>query len=227
MIRDFETGEFLDIKHYQAADVISQYGPYRFFVTLTFQRPVDDVSALRHGEVFVGRLHKQLFGRYGWRSVNPLVGVALLEREDVRKKNGYGRPQSGVAFLEPMDADKIRWLRDRGNCHFHFLFQGHPAIERKPIKALRRFEQAVRKAGSGLNYSETEKLVSKNGVKAGLAFDKGAINYVSKEARYLSWWNEDRLFFIHRSVENRFDLVPGNLPLRRWWNMPLDELRTL
>lgn len=227
MIRDFETEEFLDIKHYQAADVISQYGPYRFFVTLTFQRLVDDVSALRHGEVFVGRLHKQLFGRYGWRSVNPLVGVALLEREDVRKKRGYSQPQRGVELLEPVDASKVHWIRDRGNCHFHFLFRDHPAVERKPIKALRSFEQAVRKAGSGLNYSETEKLVSKNGVRAGLAFDKGAINYVSKEARYLSWWNEERLFFIHCSGARRFELVPSTLPMRRWWNMPSGNLRTL
>jgi hypothetical protein len=114
MIRDFETEEFLDIKHYQAAKIIRRYGPYRFFVTLTFQRPVDDVSALRHGEVFVGRLHKQLFGRYAWRSVEPLVGVALLERKDVRKKKRYEKPQSGIEILEPMDPGKINWIRDRG-----------------------------------------------------------------------------------------------------------------
>ncbi|MET3654266.1 hypothetical protein [Dyella japonica] len=220
MIRDFETEEFLDIKHNQVADVIKQYGPYRFFVTLTFQRPVDDASALRHGEVFVGRLHKQLFGRYGWRSVRPLTGVVLLEREDIKKKRRYPGLQTGVELLAPVDVGKILWVRDRGNCHFHFLLRDHPALERRPVKALRRFQQAARKAGTSLNYSETEKLVSKNGVYVSLAPDKGAINYVSKESRYLSWWSEERLFFIHRSQEGEFDLVPGAVPLKRWWNMP-------
>lgn len=227
MIRDFETAEFLDIKHHQIASVISKYGPYRFFLTLTFQRSVDDVSALRHCEVFVGRLHKQLFGRYGWRSVRPLTGVVLLEREDIRKKRRYPQPQNGIEVVAPVNVSKILWVRDRGNCHFHFLLRDHPALEQRPVKALRRLQHAARKAGTSLNYSETEKLVSKNGVDVLLAPDKGAINYVSKESRYLSWWNEERLFFIHRSQEGKFDLVSGAIPLKRWWNMPLNDLRTL
>lgn len=224
MIRDFETGEFLDIKHYKAADVISSYGPYRFFVTLTFQRPVDDVLALEHGEVFIGRLHKRLFGRYKWRSERPLGGVVVLEREDVRKKRRYSAPYSSV---ELVSVNKTQRIRDRGNCHFHFLLHWHPGLGGKLVEALRRLELAVGKAAMNLNYSKTEKLVSKDGFRVKLAVDKGAVNYVSKEAKHLSWWKEDRLFLLDRTEDYEFKFVPCNIPLKRWWNMPVNNLRTL
>jgi hypothetical protein len=224
MIRDFETEDFLDVKHYKVADVISSYGPYRFFVTLTFQRPVDDVSALRHGEVFIGRLHKRLFGRYKWRSVKPLSGVVMLERKDVRKKRRCSAQSSSV---EPVSVSKTQWIRDRGNCHFHFLLHWHPELGGKLVEALRRLEVAVGKAAMGLNYSKTESLVSKDGFRVKLAVDRGAINYVSKEAKYLSWWMEDRLFLFRRTEDFEFEFVSCNIPLKRWWNMPVDNLRTL
>ena len=224
---DLKTGEYLEIKQYHVAKEISKYGPYRFFVTLTFQRLVDDASALKHAEVFIGRLHKKLFGRYKWRAAKPLSGVSLLELKDVRKKRRYVTASNGVEVLKPAEPSKTLLIRDRGNCHFHFLIRWHPELGRNQTDALKRLEVAVRSAGMSLNYSKTEKLVGKDGVKVERVLDKGVVNYVSKEARDLSWWDEDRLFFIRRSQDGRFELVPGRIPLRPWWNMPINDLRAL
>jgi hypothetical protein len=69
--------------------------------------------------------------------------------------------------------------------------------------------KAAAAAGSCLSYRETRKLVSKQGTKVKLiTHHERAVSYVTKEARYPSWWTEDRFFLIDAS-----GLVPASIPL--------------
>lgn len=193
MIRDFETGDFIDVKQYQVMNAVDSYRKYRFTTTLTFQYFITPAEAIAAASTFIRRLHRGLFGRYGWRNVDSLNGVAFLEFANIKRR---------------------RHGRDRGNCHFHFLIANHPSFEQHPIRALRSLQDAVGTAGSSLNYRKTAKLVSKLGTHVGLVSDRGAITYATKEAKHLSWWQQDRAFLIHGS-----GLVPWQIQLRPWWNM--------
>lgn len=175
-----------DIRHRHATKVIKSHGPYRFFVTLTFQHYLTgDAEGIEYASLFLRRLHRNLCGRE-WRSIPSICGAATLEHARIEKRS-HGR--------------------DRGNCHFHMLLKDHCKFGEGNWAAIRNLNSAVKAAGNALNYQKTLKLVSKNGTKTKFVRDDGIISYISKESRHFSWWDEDRFFLI-----GNYELVPAQIP---------------
>jgi len=173
--------------------LVRRLGPYRFFVTLTFQYRLSDQEGIEAASVFIRRLNRKLFKR-NWRN--------------------QGHFLRGVAFLERASIAKREHGKDRGNCHFHFLIED-PVLKDKPLLdrcgavAAREMGKAAAAAGSCLNYKGTRKLVSKRGTKVKHITDhKRTVSYVTKEARNPSWWTEDRFFLF--DVQG---MVPASIPV--------------
>lgn len=176
MAKTFISRLYLNTHQGIAADFIHSLGPFRFFITLTFNHRVTDEEGIEHASTFVRRLLKQIFGRYKWRNEPPLQGIAVLERARVER----------------------RGPRDRGRCHFHFLIKNHQSLQQHPIKALKTIKVAVEHAALGLNLSSNKKLTSKSGFDATLVLSDGIFEYLTKEARYRRWHKEERLFFLDK-----------------------------
>lgn len=175
-----------NIRQQHAIKVIKSHGPYRFFVTLTFQYFLaNDEEGIEYASLFLRRLHRNMFGRK-WRSIEPIRGSVTLEHACIKKRS-HGK--------------------DRGNCHFHMLLKDHEKFSKCNWSAIRKLNSAVKAAGNALNYQQTSKLVSKHGTKTKFVRDNGIINYITKEARDFSWWDEDRFFLL-----GNYELVPAQIP---------------
>jgi len=167
-------------------ELVALHGPYRFFATLSFQYRLSEKPAVDSASQVVEALQRKLLEcdwPAGADSTAPcpiLGGVAVLEKANVRKKL-RGTSQS---------------IKDRSNCHFHFLLHDHPKLSSDPTRGLWEFSKAWREAARGLNYRNTKKLVSVNGTDAQLVASAEVLGYVLKGAKDWGWKDKERLFFL-------------------------------
>jgi hypothetical protein len=169
--------------------LVTPYGPYRFFASLSFQYFLSEKQAIDSASKVVVGLNRKLL-ELDWPSeANPPpkscpfpTGIAVLEKTSIRKKI-QGSP---------------RCIKDRGNCHFHFLLRDHPKLSSDPTRGLWQLSRAWGEVARGLNYQKTRKLVSVNGTDVQLVVTNGVIGYVLKEAKNSSWKYQERLFYLDR-----------------------------
>jgi len=184
MYKNYKIHENQHPKIIAYSNILDSYWPYRFFATLSFQYPLDDMQGIDFASQHVRRLNKKLLGKH-WKSneeIRCLTGAATLEHASIRKVIGKGMKQ--------------RLSKDLGSCHFHFLLQDHPCLDKDPNIALRQLTEAWQKAARSLNYTQTRKLVSVNGTDVQLFETKGLYGYVLKEAKNPDWKNHERLFLM-------------------------------
>jgi hypothetical protein len=168
------------------SQLIALHGPYRFFTTLTFQYFLSEKEAIDSASQVVVALRRKLL------EMNWPIG---LDTPSLCPSPG------GIAVLEKASSCKkvkgtVQSIRDRGNCHFHFLLHDHPKLSSDPARGLWELGKAWREAARGLNYKNRKKLVSVNGTDAQLVATTGLFGYVLKEAKDWAWKDRERLFLL-------------------------------
>jgi len=182
------------------SQLVALHGPYRFFTTLTFQYFLSEKEAIESASQVIVALRRKLLEMdwpSGFDPSGPCPspgGIAVLEKASARKK------LKGTSHS----------IKDRGNCHFHFLLHDHPKLSLDPARGLWELGKAWREAARGLNYKSKKKLVSVNGTDAQLVVTTDVIGYVLKEAKDWSWKNKQRLFFLDQE-----GLIPIDLSQMR------------
>jgi hypothetical protein len=171
---------------------ITDYGPYRFFVTLSFQYTLSKWQAKEYAEQVAREVIKAVTGKH-------------------EKKRNRKAALEGVAILEMA---KLFEKGDKGG-HFHFLIKNHPDLENlKDDDALVVIDKAFKAAASRLKLSnlyhrnrkvvESTVLVNQtHGVKSVIVYyDHGIADYLAKEARNDDWDMQERFFYLNLQDHN-------------------------
>lgn len=159
-------------KYAEVVHAIEGLGPWRYFVTITFQYRTSDAEGRQHMSTIVKRLNRTLFGNK-WKGKPTLEGIATLEHASIQR-GGKGISDS---------------------CHFHCLIKDHQRLNPDGELGLRQMRKAVTRVTKGLKHSNSKVLVSKNGIDVTPVVDDGIIGYILKEARGGGWSSTDRLFY--------------------------------
>jgi hypothetical protein len=161
-------------QHYDT--LLKSYGPYRFFVTLTFQRRITVKQGREKAGIFWCRTTKKLHGR---KRVTPIHGCAVMERasllKDVAGKDvGYKNP------------------------HFHFLIKDHPIFSTDDDIAVQQMKDASWKAAKNFKTWYGMSLVSEGdkGIDVKLVYSGDITHYLSEDAWQYGWKRDERLFFL-------------------------------
>ena len=179
-------------------EFIELYGPYRFFLTLTFQHLISDDYGRLIADTFWRRTNKKIFELLSQRMpVESINGIAVLERASIRK-DGEGA---------------------RRNPHFHFLIKDHVVLLRDDADAICQLQSASWKVTRNLKTESGLALVSDmdSGVHVRPVFNSHVNGYLAKEAWAMLWEPKDRLFFLDKQgiiaatempANNMFNSVP-------------------
>jgi hypothetical protein len=167
-------------------NAIYEYGPYRFFVTLSFQYTMSKWQAKEFAAQITRDVIKAITGKHEKKRNKkmPLDGVAVLEMAKLFKKGSEGG-------------------------HFHFLIKDHPDLAKLSDEdAVIAIEKAFKDAASriklcnqyhrGRRVVESTVLVNReHGVDVEIVFDNyGVADYVSKESRKSDWDIQERFFYL-------------------------------
>ncbi|APG03517.1 hypothetical protein BJI69_06055 [Luteibacter rhizovicinus DSM 16549] len=159
-------------KYEKALQLVEMMGPWRYFVTVTFQYRTSDAEGKNHMSTVVKRLNRNLLGNK-WKDGSKIEGLATLERASIQR-GGKGHFDS---------------------CHFHCLIKDHPRFNPDADLGVRQMQKAVRRVTKGLKHSNGKVLVSKNGTDIQSVRDDGVMQYILKEANRGDWASSDRLFY--------------------------------
>lgn len=153
---------------------IADYGPYRFFITITFQNMQTDDSSREILSFIIRRAHKQLLGKRWKIHHKPLAGIVAVEYAHLIRKQS----------------------RDRGNCHFHILLKDHEHLPRENTYATESVRSAFISAGRAANHGKSKKPLGNNNIHCLLITSDGVLDYVTKAARESDWNMDERILFI-------------------------------
>lgn len=176
----FDTNQQYGIAKKEHYDTfLKSYGPYRFFVTLPFQRRITDEQGKEKADIFWRRTTKKLHGN---QEVTSIHGCAVMEKASILKDQD-GKPKDGYK-----------------NPHFHFLIKDHPIFSTDDDMALQQLQDASWKAARNLKNWLGKSLVSAGtkGVDVGLVYSCDVTHYLSKDTWQSSWKREERLFFLYK-----------------------------
>lgn len=192
MYKNYKTFEDQDAKVQKYVDFVNDYGPYRFFASISFQYKLTDSEGIAYGSEHVKRLNKKLLGRsWAKQEIQCLTGMATLEHASILKRSYDGHR-----------------IKDRGSCHFHFLLRDHPCFDRNLETAVYQLADAWAASARSLNYRETRKLVSAHGTDVQCVQTNAVTGYILKEARLFSWGQQERLFYLDGKGLLSIDATP-------------------
>lgn len=173
-------------------NAILEYGPYRFFVTLSFQYTLSKRQAKGYAEQVAREVIKAITGKHG-------------------KQRNKKPPLEGVAILEMA---KLFDMGSEGG-HFHFLIKDHPALAAlSDDDAIAVIDRAFNVAAGRLKLSnlyhrnrkvvESTVLVNRaHGIKTQLVgYNFGVADYLAKEARNNDWDIQERFFYLNLQDHN-------------------------
>lgn len=110
-------------------DLIKALGPYRFFITVSFNLGLSKRKTHEYGGKFARRLTKKVVHkRWQAKGLQPLTGIVILETADVIRRS----------------------KRKIGGWHLHFLVHDHPALPRDDDEALKIVTDAYWKSAERL-----------------------------------------------------------------------------
>jgi hypothetical protein len=157
-------------EHYDT--FLKSYGPYRFFVTLPFQRRITVEQGSEKASIYWRRTTKKLHGN---RAVTSIHGCAVMERASIKP--------DGTGYKNP---------------HFHFLVKDHPIFAADDDTALKQLKDASWKAARNLKSWNGKALVSTGdkGIDVKLVYSGDVTHYLSEDAWQYGWKREERLFFL-------------------------------
>lgn len=173
-------------------DAILEYGPYRFFVTLSFQYTLSKLQAKEYAEQVAREVIKAITGKHGKQRNKkpPLEGVAILEMAKLFEKG------------------------DKGG-HFHFLIKDYPDLAAlSDDDAVAVIDKAFKVAADRLKltnlYHRKRKVVQStvlvnhtHGVRTRLVYyNFGVADYLAKEARNHDWDMQERFFYLNLQGHN-------------------------
>lgn len=160
-------------------DLIDQYGPYRFMVTLSFQHLLTDEKGVSLADIYWRRTTKKIFeAKEGREPVTSITGCCVLEKARITGNLSHDK-----------------------NCHFHFLVKDHPIFAVNEDVAIAQLKTASWKAVRNFKTSSGSALVSEEdkGVHVQSVYSSDVDGYLSKEAWRYTWKREDNLFFMDKS----------------------------
>jgi hypothetical protein len=109
--------------------LIEAFGPYRFFITVSFNLGLSKRQAYEYGGKFVRRLTKKVvYKRWKVKGMKPLTGIVVMETADVIR----------------------RAKRKFGGWHLHMLVHDHPSLPRDDDEALNAMTDAYWKSAERL-----------------------------------------------------------------------------
>lgn len=170
MYRNYATGQ----KQEDVTRALAEYGPYRFFITITFQRLQTEASAKATLEFIVRRVHKNLLGKRWKAHHSPLSGVVIVEYAHLIRRQS----------------------RDRGNCHFHILLKNHDHLPSDDQAAIEAVQAAFLTASRSANLNQPKKPIGNNNVHSRIVTTDGVLDYLTKGVRGANWKMEDQILFI-------------------------------
>lgn len=165
---------------------IEDYGPYKFFATLSFQRPLNPLQTIE-------------FGKQVMRSV---IKATIGKRSKQRRRHP---PVEGIAVLEM--ARLFEGANEGG--HFHFLLKDHPNLPCRDEDAIAFLTRAFKDATARLKLAnphrgrrsvvESTRLVSPVvGVDVRYVYSQSGIaGYISKQVDRSDWDFMGRFFFLN------------------------------
>jgi hypothetical protein len=158
-------------EHYDT--LLKSYGPYRFFVTLTFQRRISVEQGREKAGIYWGRTTRKLHGRR--EPVTSVHGCAVLERASIKP--------DGTGYKNP---------------HFHFLIKDHPIFSTDDDTALQQLKEASWRAAKNFKTWYGKPLVSAgdNGIDVKLVYSGDVTHYLSEDSWQYGWKREERLFLL-------------------------------
>lgn len=159
--------------------LFESYGPYRFFLTLSFNYEVSDEVGQEALARLLRRLMKKLLGRRWIRKgIKPLTGIAVLEKAQIFAQSS----------------------REFGSCHFHLLIHQHPHLPEDDLLAAVAILQAAIDAAKQLTHKNRRRqLVGKHGLRLkviGSGESPSFCKYVAKEAIQHGWKWDERVFYL-------------------------------
>ena len=186
-------------------DLIELFGPYRFFITVSFNLDLSNRKTHEYGGKFARRLTKKVVHkRWQAKELQPLTGIVILETAVVIRNS----------------------RRKIGGWHLHFLVHDHPSLPRDDGEALKIMTDAYWKSAERLwlrgvnrkgrkpkdvqlvtktrpdrNEKDREKAIEdaekEDQKKVQLVTGiKGLCEYLSKEVWKPGWDWAERLFFL-------------------------------
>jgi hypothetical protein len=163
------------------SDLIEGYGPYRFLLTLTFQRRILDDQGREYGEIFWRRLNKRIFEKNKRIPVTPIHGFAVLEKASITAKQ-----------------DAERHVYGWENAHFHMLIKDHSVFSKTDDIAIKHIEEASWKVSKYLLTRNGQSLVSAGGkgVHVRNVYSDGICDYLAVDSTELGWKREERMFLL-------------------------------
>ncbi|ULU23168.1 hypothetical protein [Dyella terrae] len=163
----------------QVRKLLESYGPYRFFLTLSFNYELSDHEGQEALAKLWRRLMKKVLGkRWISKGVKPMTGVAVLEKAQIFAQS----------------------TREFGSCHFHLLVHHHPHLSEDDLIASITLLLAFADAAKQLTHKNRRwQLVSKHGVSLkiiGPGESPSFVKYVAKEALRHGWKWDERVFYL-------------------------------
>jgi len=161
---------------------LESWGPYRFFMTLSFQYELSDKEGQEVLAKVWRRLMKKVLGkRWIKKGIKPLTGIVVLERAQLFAQS----------------------TREFGSCHFHLLVHEHPRLPKNDIFAAIKLLQAFIDAAKQMTHPNRRwQLVSKHGVNLKVirpGESASFAKYVAKEAVRHDWKWDERVFFLGKN----------------------------
>lgn len=155
------------------------YGPYRFFLTLTFRYELSDTDGQEALAKLWRRFMKKVLGkRWIHLGIKPMTGIALLEKAQL--------------FAHT--------TREFGSCHFHLIVHDHPLLPRDDLLATMKMWPAFIDAAMQLTHKNRRwQLASKHGLDLKVirpGESPKVSKYVAKEALRSNWKWDERVFYL-------------------------------
>lgn len=166
------------------AQILRQFGPYRFFGTLSYQYPLSFWQAEQFASLHARDVTKILFGKRRKKGFLPLEGIVVLEKASLFSDAQWDNP------------------------HFHYLIKDHQDLPRDDEAALQllsgAFTGATRRLvqknvyRKGRKKPEDRSLVSKtSGILVKLTDERDYLCwYLSKESTAKDWDWVDRIYHL-------------------------------
>jgi hypothetical protein len=160
-------------------DLMESYGPYRFVLTLPFQRRISVDDAIDRGGIFWRRMTKKVFQKDRRIPFSSIHGQAVLERASITKAQ-----------------DALKNVNGYENPHFHMLIKDHSVFSKDEDLAIQQLQDASWKAARNLKNYCGLPLVSSEEVDVRSVYSDGILEYLTKDSTDRGWKREERIFYL-------------------------------
>ncbi|RDS80973.1 hypothetical protein [Dyella psychrodurans] len=208
-------------KRYHTKALIEQFGPYRFFITLSFNLELSRRKAHEYGEKFARRLIKKIVHkRWQSKGLLPLTGIVIFETADVirnsTRKNGGWHLHFLVHDYPSLPKDDKQALKVMTDAYWtsaeRLWLRGVKRKKRKPMDMQLVTKTRVRlENGDGDIKKAKQKAKEEDRKKVQLVTDlKGLCEYLSKEAWKPEWdWVDRFLYLGSQGIQSEPDQNPA------------------